>query len=107
MDEQHTDDTQVTIEGLPQIVSELFILSGHDLLPGSQRPAELFVRYLRRKPARGLAVIYDACERLPRQQRAAAVHRAISLTLGEQALDGSSILITPAQAHTTSLAQSP
>lgn len=107
MDEQHTGDMQVTIEDLPQIVYKLFTRSGHELLPGAQRPAELFVRYLRRKPARGLAVIYDASERLPRQQRAAATHRAISLTLGEQALDGSSILITPALAHTTPLAQNP
>ncbi|HEY0754713.1 MAG TPA: phosphotransferase [Ktedonobacteraceae bacterium] len=107
MDEQNTATSHLTIQDLPQIVHELFAFTRHELLPGSTRPADLFVRYLRRKPGRGLAVIYDASERLPRQQRSAAVHRAISLTLGEQALAGSSIRITAAQAHATALTQDP
>ncbi|HEX7735941.1 MAG TPA: phosphotransferase [Ktedonobacteraceae bacterium] len=105
MDEQNPVVSHLTIQDLPQIVRELFARTRHELLPGATRPADLFVRYLRRKPGRGLAVIYDASERLPHQQRSSAVHRAISLTLGEQALAGSSIRITSAQARATSLEQ--
>jgi hypothetical protein len=104
MDEQNTAADRLTIQNLPQMVYDLFARTQHELVSGATRPAELFVRYLRRKPGRGLAVIYDASERLPRQQRATAPHRAISLTLGEQALAGSSIRITPAQAQQAALA---
>lgn len=107
MDEQNTVDAPLTIEDLPQMVRELFARARHELLPGTLRPAELFVRYLRRKPGRGLAVIYDASPRLPRQQRATAAHRAISLTLGERALTGSSIRVTFAQARNTPLEHHP
>ena len=105
MNEQGTFDSHLTIEELPQIVRDLFAHAEHELLPASAQPAELFVRYLRRKPERGLAVIYDARQRLPRQRRALAPHRAISLTLGEQALAGSFIRITSAQARNTALDQ--
>ena len=105
MDEQYTDDSRLTIEDVPQIVRELFARTQQELLPDATRPVELFVRYLRRKPARGLAIIYDASERLSRKQRAAAAHRAVSLTLGEPALNGSSIRITSAQVRNTPLAQ--
>lgn len=107
MDEQKAVNSQLTIEDLPQIVRDLFARARHELLPDATRPAELFVRYLRRKPERGLAVIYDASPRLPRHQRATADHLAISLTLGEQALSGSSIRITSAQARNTPLTQDP
>lgn len=107
MDEQNNASSHLTIQDLPQVVRELFTRTRHELLPGATRPADLFVRYLRRKPGRGLAVIYDASERLPRQQRSAAAHRAISLTLGEQALTGSELHITSAQARSTSLEQNP
>src|SRR5258707_6694187 len=104
MDEQNTATDRLTIQNLPLIVHDLFARAQHELVPGATRPAELFVRYLRRKPGRGLAVIYDASERLPHRQRATAVHRAISLTLGEQALAGSSIPITSTQAQQAALA---
>src|SRR5216683_3777087 len=104
MDEQNTAADRLTIQNLPLIVHDLFARAQHELVPGATRPAELFVRYLRRKPGRGLAVIYDASERLPRRQRATAIHRAISLTLGEQALAGSSIRITSTQAQQAALA---
>jgi protein tyrosine phosphatase (PTP) superfamily phosphohydrolase (DUF442 family) len=64
------------------------------------------VRYLRRKAGRGLAVMYDACEPLPRRQRASAPHRAISLTLDEQTLSGSAIRVSPAQARNAVIEQS-
>ena len=105
MNEPNTSDSHLTIEDLPQIVRDLFAHAEHELLAASLQPAELFVRYLRRKPGRGLAIIYDARQRLPRQQRASAAHRAISLTLGEQALAGPSIRITSEQARNTPLVQ--
>src|SRR5579885_3389900 len=90
----NTDDlssagSHLTIQELPLVVRDLFALAHHELLPGAAHPWELFVRYLRRKPGRGLAIIYDASEIRPRHQRAGAAHRAISLTIDEQALSGS------------------
>jgi len=105
MDKQLSGTSHLTIQELPLVIRDLFKLTHHELLPGSQRPSDLFVRYLRRKAGRGLAVIYDACELLPRHQRKTAVHRAISLTLDEQALAGSSIRITPEQARNAVLEQ--
>lgn len=107
MDDQYATSSYLTIQDLPQIVRDLFALAQHELLPAARQPAELFVRYLRRKSGRGLAVIYDASELLPRSQRKAGVHRAISLTLGEQALAGSAIRITPEQARNAQLEQDP
>lgn len=75
------------------------MLARQELVPGTRQAPHLFVRYLRRKAGRGLAVIYDACELLPRRRRASAPHRAISLTLEEQALAGSAIRVTPEQAR--------
>ncbi len=105
MDKQRFGTSHLTIQELPLVVRDLFRLAHHELLPGTRQPAELFVRYLRRKSGRGLAVIYDACELLPRRRRKSAVHRAISLTLDEQALAGSAIRITPEQARNAVLAQ--
>jgi thiamine kinase-like enzyme len=108
MSEQNMFDSHLTIEDLPQIVRDLFAQAEHELLPETAQPAELFVRYLRRKPGRGLAVIYDASPLLPRKRRlSAAPHRAISLTLGEGALAGSVIRITSAQARNTLLEETP
>lgn len=95
----------LTIQELPLVVRDLFALAHHEPLPDAARPWGLFVRYLRRKPGRGLAIIYDASEILPRHQRAAAVHRAISLTIDDQALSGSTIRITPEQARNAPLEQ--
>lgn len=105
MDNQLSGTSHLTIQELPLVVRDLFRLANHELLPGTRRPSDLFVRYLRRKSGRGLAVIYDACELLPRHQRKSAVHRTISLTLDEQALAGSTIRITPEQARNAALEQ--
>jgi len=107
MDNQFSGTSHLTIQELPLVVRDLFKLAHHEVLPGARRPSNLFVRYLRRKAGRGLAVVYDACELLPRHQRKSAVHRAISLTLAEQALAGSSIRITPEQARNAVLEQTP
>jgi hypothetical protein len=99
MDQQRSGTSYLTIQELPPVVRDLFLLTHQELVPGTRQPPHLFVRYLRRKARRGLAVIYDAREQLPRRQRASAPHRAISLTLEEQALAGSAIRITPEQAR--------
>lgn len=104
MDKQRSGTSHVTIQELPRVVQDLWTLAQQELLPGA-RP-QLFVRYLRRKAGRGLAVMYDACAALPRRQRAAAPHRAISLTLDERALAGSAIRVTPAQARNAVVEQS-
>lgn len=97
----------VTIQELPNVVQAVFTRSQQQLLPEKSQPWGLFVRYLRRKPERGLAVIYDACEIRPRHQRASMVHRTVSLTLAETALTGSAICIMPEQVNVAPLATQP
>lgn len=106
MDQQRSGTSHITIEELPLVVRDLFTLAHQELVPGARQPPHLFVRYLRRKPGRGLAVIYNACEPLPRRRRASAMQRTISLTLDEQALAGSAIRVSPAQARNAVLEQS-
>src|SRR2546425_6289947 len=88
----------LSILELPSIVTLLFERTHRPLLPGSQGPLGLFVRYLRRKSGRGLAVIY-AVDKLDSKTHAHDPKRAVSLTLDEQALDGAHIRFTAAQAH--------
>src|SRR3989442_428588 len=93
-------ETSLSILDLPSIVTLLYERAHRPLLPGAQRPLGLFVRYLRRKPARGLAVIYSVDE----LGHADKLHsndpnRSVSLTLDEQALDGAHIRFTKAQAQ--------
>ena len=85
-------ETSVSIVDLPGIVASLFERAHHTLLADPEKRAGLFVRYLRRKPARGLAVIY-AVDELGRRTAGHAhdPHRSVSLTLDEKALDGSHI----------------
>src|SRR6266496_5685345 len=95
-----TQDASLSILDLPNIVTLLYQRAHRTLLPGAQKPLGLFVRYLRRKPARGLAVIYSVDE----IGHANKVHsndpnRSVSLTLDEQALDGAHIRFTEAQAR--------
>jgi glutathione synthase/RimK-type ligase-like ATP-grasp enzyme/Tfp pilus assembly protein PilX len=60
----HTDGaTTLSINDLPAVVRRLCERAGLLLLPGARGPVDLFVRYLRRKPERGLAVIYHVDER--------------------------------------------
>ncbi len=101
-------DTEVSIEELPAIVKLVFERARRSLLPGSQKPLGLFVRYLRRKPGRGLAVIY-AVDELGKANKVAAhdPHRAISLTLDEQALEGAHICFSEAMAQQAALEVQP
>ncbi len=91
--------TGLSISELPSIVTLLFERSHLPLLPGSQGPVDLFVRYLRRKPARGLAVVYNAGERRPGRAHphASIPDHWVSLTLAESALEGTHIRFQPAQ----------
>jgi Phosphotransferase enzyme family len=91
-------DASLSILGLPAVLTDLFERAQRPLLPGSQGPLGLFVRYLRRKSGRGLAVIY-AVDKLNAKVHAHDPKRAVSLTLDEQALDGAHIRFTAAQAH--------
>ncbi len=93
-------NTNLSILDLPNIVTLLYQRAHRPLLPGAQKPTGLFVRYLRRKPARGLAIIYTVDE-LGHANKAHSndPHRSVSLTLDEQALDGAHIRFTEAQAR--------
>ena len=106
-DKRAPHTSHLSIQELPGVVRAILTRSHQSPLTEATRPWGLFVRYLRRKPARGLAVIYDACEILPYQQRATAIHRTVSLTLDESALVGSTILITPEQAENATLETQP
>ena len=95
----------LSIMELPSIVTHLFERAHRPLLPEARGPIGLFVRYLRRKPARGLAVIYhvDEVQRSGStpSQRAHAndAHRSVSLTFDEEALEGAHIRFSAAQAQ--------
>jgi hypothetical protein len=92
--------TNISIIDLPNIVTLLYQRAERPLLPGAQGAPGLFVRYLRRKPARGLAVIYMVDELGSADKtHANAPDRSVSLTLDESALDGARILFTKAQAQ--------
>lgn len=90
----------LSILELPSIVTLLFERTHRPLLPGAQGPLGLFVRYLRRKPARGLAVIYSVDEvKRVGSRHANDPNRAVSLTLDEKALDGAHIRFSAADAQ--------
>src|SRR5574340_788403 len=93
-------NTNLSILDLPNIVTLLYRRANKNLLPDAQATPGLFVRYLRRKPARGLAIIYTVDE-LGRagKTHSNAPNRSVSLTLDEQALDGARIRFTKAQAE--------
>jgi len=82
----------VSITDLPAILINLFERGQYPLLPESRGPLGLFVRYLRRKPQRGLAVIYAVDEIHPaKHARTNNPTRSVSLTIDEEALDGAHI----------------
>jgi hypothetical protein len=98
------DVSSISILELPSIVTSLFARAQRSLLPGASGPVGLFVRYLRRKPGRGLAVIYHVDEERRSKGRSASQHasnpnRSVSLTLDEEALDGPQIRFSAAQAQ--------
>jgi len=85
-------ETSLSIEDLPGVVTDLYARAGQSLLPQAQGPVGLFVRYLRRKPERGLAVIYMVDEvRSAHNGRANNPLHSVSLTLDEKALEGARI----------------
>jgi Phosphotransferase enzyme family len=97
-------DASLSILKLPSIVTLLFERAQRPLLPGAQGPVGLFVRYLRRKPARGLAVIYSVDEVTRNgKKQASDPKRSVSLTLDEQALDGAHIRFSESQAQHAAL----
>ncbi len=101
-------DTGVSILDLPDILTLLFERAGRPLLPGAVSTPGLFVRYLRRKPARGLAVIYAVDEIGQRKsEHTRDPHRSVSLTLDEQALDGAAIQFSETQVRETALEVQP
>jgi Phosphotransferase enzyme family len=93
-------NTNLSILDLPNIVTMLYQRADRHLLPDAHGTPGLFVRYLRRKPSRGLAIIYTVDE-LGRTNKAHSndPNRSVSLTLDEQALDGARIRFTKAQAQ--------
>jgi len=93
-------DAHPSIMDLPSVLTALYERAQLPLLSTAQGPLGLFVRYLRRKPARGLAVIYTVDEvRSSHKARSNDPHRAVSLTLDEQALDGALIRFSTAEAQ--------
>lgn len=87
-----SSEAYVSILDLPSVLSHLYERAQRPLLPGAQGPTGLFVRYLRRKPERGLAVIYTVDEiHSSHKARSNTPHRSVSLTLDEQALNGAQI----------------
>ena len=101
-------NTGISILDLPGILTLLFERAGRPLLPGAASTPGLFVRYLRRKPARGLAVIYAVDEIGQRKsEHARDPHRSVSLTLDEQALEGAAIQFSETQARQTALEVQP
>nr|HET6901808.1 phosphotransferase [Ktedonobacteraceae bacterium] len=109
------NDNNVSIMELPAIISLLCERANYPLLPEAKGTVSLFVRYLRRKAERGLAIIYTVddvpTKGLPGQPGQTAAHKAhaknpnrsVSLTLDEQALDGARIRFSASQAQQTPL----
>ncbi len=105
----NTNNDALSIMELPSILTLLFERAQRPLLAEAQGPIGLFVRYLRRKPERGLAVIYTVDEIRPagKATRTNDPHRSVSLTLDEQALNGAHILFTASQAGQSPLTIQP
>jgi Phosphotransferase enzyme family len=92
--------TNISIIDLPDIVTLMYQRANRNLLSDAQGTPGLFVRYLRRKPARGLAIIYTVDEiGRPNKAHSNDPNRSVSLTLDEKALDGARIRFNKAQAQ--------
>jgi hypothetical protein len=106
--DRSTTETYLSIMDLPLVLTQLFERAQQPLLPDVQGQPGLFVRYLRRKPGRGLAVIYtvDAIN-TTHKTHVNDPNRAVSLTLDEQALRGAQIIFTAQQTHQASLEVGP
>ena len=109
---QNTSNTDVSILELPSMVRLIFERAQRSLLPEASGPVGLFVRYLRRKPKRGLAVIYHVDELrssrgAPALQHTSNPNRSVSLTLDEEALDGPQIRFSGAQVRQSAVKVEP
>jgi hypothetical protein len=109
---QNTSNTYVSILELPSMVRLIFERAQRSLLPEASGPVGLFVRYLRRKPKRGLAVIYHVDELrssrgAPALQHTSNPNRSVSLTLDEEALDGPQIRFSGAQVRQSAVKVEP
>lgn len=101
-------DAHLSIMDLPSVLTQLFERARQPLLPDAKGEPGLFVRYLRRKPGRGLAVIYTVDEiHTSHKARVNDPNRAVSLTLNEQALAGAQILFNAQQTHQAPLEVAP
>jgi hypothetical protein len=93
----------LTILDLPHLLIELFNNTQRPLLAEEEGKPGLFVRYLRRKPGRGLAIIYHVDGSKGSKKRNNDPNHAVSLTVGERALEGVQILFTGEQIEQTTL----
>ncbi|MHB8597143.1 MAG: phosphotransferase [Ktedonobacteraceae bacterium] len=105
----NANNDALSIMELPAILALLFERAQRPLLADAQEPIGLFVRYLRRKPERGLAVIYsvDEIRTSEKATRTNDPNRSVSLTLDEQALNGAHILFSASQAQQAPLVIQP
>lgn len=105
---QHESGAALSIQELSSIVAQLFERTDQPLLAGVQGQLGLFVRYLRRKPGRGLTIIYNAgALDASRGTRSNTPEHWVSLALGEEALAGSRIRFAPRQAQEAALVVQP
>jgi len=94
--------TSRSLRGLSSIVVELLERAPEPLRPGIEGRVGLFPRYVRRKPGRGLAIIYNASAlNSSRRGRRTTPERWVTLTLGERSF---SVQIFPADDRLPTLA---
>ncbi len=105
---QDQSNIGLSILKLPAIVTGLFERANRPLLPGLKGPPELFVHYLRRKPGRGLAIIFQVDEvKRGRKKCSNNLYCSVSLTLDEQALEGTHIRFSETQVQQAFLTLQP
>src|SRR5690348_16212137 len=92
---------QVSIEHLSLLVALLLKRAGYSLGWETERPPRLSPRYLRRKPGRGLVVLYQL--HVSQRSDAHGGHPFIGLTIEEQAIQGTSLSFTLAQTQQSPL----
>lgn len=94
-----SSEPELAITDLPATLTQIFERAQRPLLPQAKGPLGLFVRYLRRKAERGLAIIYAVDEKNPsRKGHINNPDHTVSLTIDEQAMDGVHIRFSAAQA---------
>lgn len=95
---------ELAITDLPATLTQIFERAQRPLLPHAKGTLGLFVRYLRRKAERGLAIIYAVDEKYPAHKgRIHNPDHTVSLTIDEQGMDGVHIRFSAVQAQQASL----